>query len=116
MYTLKAGVTLNDDDDVKQEDTSGDEKNGMKEKLVTSLLEGKRMEAYAEHRTDDMHYCHLCERITYKRVPGKEIGKKWFCIDCLKQLKEIIDTMDQWEEELAMGSKMKDQLDENLGI
>ncbi len=107
---------MNKDDDETQEDNPAEDKDGMKDKLVTSLLEGKRMEAYAEHRTDDMNYCHLCQRITYKKVPGKEIGEKWFCIDCLKRLKEIIETMDQWEEEVAMGSKMKNQLDENLGI
>jgi len=74
------------------------------------------MEAYAEHRTVDMNCCHLCESITYKKIPGKEIGEKWFCIDCLKKLKEILDTLDQWEEELAIGSKMKEQMDESLGI
>jgi len=105
-----------DDDNESREKSSDEKDSGMKDKLVTSLLEGKRMEAYAEHRTGDMHHCHLCERITYKRVPGKNIGEKWFCIDCLKKMKEILDTMDQWEEELAMESKMKEQLDDNLGI
>jgi len=88
----------------------------MKEKLLSSLLEGKRMEAYAEHRTKDMHYCFFCESIIYKKVPGKQIGEKWICIDCLKKLKEVLDTLDQWEEEIALSSEMEEKIDENLGI
>ncbi len=83
---------------------------------MNSLLEGKRMEAYAEHRTEDMNHCHLCERIAYKKLAGKEIGKKWICIDCLKKMKEILDTIDEWEEEIAMGEEMEEQLDDNLGL
>ncbi|MFO8109961.1 MAG: hypothetical protein R6U17_05500 [Thermoplasmata archaeon] len=105
-----------DDDDVITDETEENGKKDIKKKLVNNLLEAKRMEAYAEHRTDEMKYCNVCERITYKKVPGKKIGKKWVCIDCLKRLKEIIETMDQWEEELAMESQMKDQIDGNLGI
>lgn len=100
----------------EEEESEDEEEDEMKEKLISSLLEGKRMEAYAEHHTDEMNYCFLCERITYKKVPGKKIGEKWFCIDCLKKLKEILDNLDQWEEELALGSEMQDQIDENLGI
>lgn len=74
------------------------------------------MEAYAEHRTDEMHYCHLCEEIIYKKIPGKQIGNKWFCIDCLKKMKEVLDTIDEWEEEMALGEEMQGQLDENLGL
>ncbi|MGM0405283.1 MAG: hypothetical protein ACQEQM_03990 [Thermoplasmatota archaeon] len=84
--------------------------------MINSLLEGKRMEAYAEHRTEDMHHCHLCERIAYKKLAGKKIGGKWICIDCLKKLKEILDTLDEWEEEIAMGEEMEEQLDDNLGL
>ncbi len=110
------GVPLNKDDGQNRDETEDGGKKDIKEKLVTSLMEGKRMEAYAEHRTDDMHHCDVCDRITYKKVPGKEIGTRWICINCLKKLKEILDTMDQWEEELAMENKMKEQLDGNLGI
>lgn len=88
----------------------------VKEKLISSLIEGKRMEAYAEHRTEDMHYCHFCERIGYKKLPGKEIGEKWICIDCLRKLKEILETLDEWEEEMALGEEMKDQLSDKLGL
>lgn len=88
----------------------------IKEKLLSSLVEGKRMEAYAEHRTEEMNYCHFCGRIGYKKLPGKEIGNKWICIDCLKKLKEVLDTLHEWEEEIALGDEMKDQLDEDLGL
>lgn len=108
---------MDESDENGSEDTEAEEKEDeMKDKLISSLLEGKRMEAYAEHHTDEMNFCVLCERITYKKVPGKKIGEKWICIDCLKKLKEILDNLDQWEEELALGSEMQDQLDENLGI
>lgn len=74
------------------------------------------MEAYAEHRTEDMHHCHLCERITYKKIPGKEIGEKWICIDCLRRLKEVLDNLEKWEEELALGEEMEEQIEKDLGI
>ena len=83
----------------------------MRDKLLSSLVEGKRMEAYAEHRTEDMNYCHFCERIGYKKLPGKKVGEKWVCIDCLRKLKEILDTLDEWEEEMALGDEMQEQLD-----
>ncbi len=107
--TDDAGIDLEDVEDMEMDEE-------MKEKLLSSILEGKRMEAYAEHRTKDMHYCHFCERIIYKEVPGKEVGEKWICIDCLKKLKEILDTLDQWEEEIALGSEMEEKLDKDLGI
>jgi|GEM_PF-421112 len=88
----------------------------LKEKLVSRLKEGKRMEAYAEHRTKDMNHCEFCETITYKKRPGKEIGKKWICIDCLRRLKEILENLDKWEEELALGGEMEDQIDKEMGL
>jgi hypothetical protein len=73
------------------------------------------MEAYAEHRLKDMHVCFLCESICYRKKAGKLIGKKWLCIDCLRQIKETMETFKQWEEELALESEMKRQLDNGLG-
>ncbi len=108
------GVSLADE--VKKDVEDGNSKEDTREKLISSLLEGKRMEAYAEHHTGKMHHCFFCEKITYKKIPGKEIGKKWVCINCLHQLKEILEGLERWEEEMAMGSKMQDQIDENLGI
>lgn len=74
------------------------------------------MEAYAEHRTKEMHYCWICGVISYKKTPMKKIGNKWICIDCLRHLKEILDTLDQWEEEISLEKEMKDQLDDGLGL
>ncbi|MEF8873973.1 MAG: hypothetical protein V5A88_04795 [Candidatus Thermoplasmatota archaeon] len=88
----------------------------LKEKLISRLKEGKRMEAYAEHRTKDMNYCEFCETISYKKTPGKEIGEKWICIDCLRRLKEILDNLDKWEEELALGGEMEEQIDKEMGL
>lgn len=85
-------------------------------KIIETIVEGRKMESYAEHRTKDMHTCFLCERICYKKVPGKEIGKQWLCIDCLRKLKEILDTLKQWEEELVLEGDVKKQLDNGLGV
>lgn len=100
-------------DEIDLEEDLDDE---LKEKLVSSLMEGKRMEAYAEHRTDDMNYCQFCETITYKKVPGKKIGKKWICIDCLRRLKEVLDDLEQWEKEIALGDEMEEQIEQDLGL
>ncbi len=100
----------------KKEEQGDEPKEKTRDKLISGLLEGKRMEAYAEHHTNKMHYCFFCEKITYKKIPGKEVGKKWICVNCLHKLKEILEGLERWEEEMAMGSKMQDQLDENLGI
>lgn len=113
--TYSTGVTLADEKG-KKEDEEQDPEDEKKEKMISSLLEGKRMEAYAEHRTEDMHHCFFCETITYKKVPGKRVGNKWICIDCLRKLKEILENLDEWEEEMALGSEMEEQLDEELGI
>jgi hypothetical protein len=63
-----------------------------------------------------MRFCWFCERIAYRRLPGKEIGKRWLCIDCLAKLKEILDTLKQWEEEIALATDVKKQLDRGLGL
>lgn len=111
---VSAGVILAEES--KKEEMADESKENTRDKLISGLMEGKRMDAYAEHHTDKMHYCFFCEKITYKKVPGKEVGNKWLCIKCLHKLKEIIEGLDRWEEEMAMGSKMQEQLDENLGI
>jgi hypothetical protein len=61
--------------------------------VIESIVEGRKMEAYAEHRTKE----------------------RWLCIDCLRQLKETLDTLEQWEEELAMHKDARRQLDGDLG-
>jgi hypothetical protein len=87
---------------------------GKRKVLIESIIEGRKMEAYTEHRTKDMHACWICGTICYKRKPVKNIGNRWICIDCLRQLKETLDTLDQWEQELSLEKDMKKQLDESF--
>lgn len=103
-----------DFDDLDLEEEEIDEE--LKNKIISSIKEGKKMEAYAEHRTEDMHYCEFCEKITYRKVPGKKIGKKWICIDCLRRLKETLDNLEKWEEELALEEEMEEKIIEDLEI
>ena len=56
--------------------------------ILESIIEGKKMEAYAEHRTKEMHACWLCNTIAYRKRPVRQVGNRWICIDCLKRLKE----------------------------
>ncbi|MCK5548630.1 MAG: hypothetical protein KAI64_06420 [Thermoplasmata archaeon] len=85
-----------------------------REILIEGIMEGRKMEAYTEHRTKDMRACWICGGISYKRKPIKSIGTKWICIDCLRQLKETLDTLQQWEEEVTLENDMKKQLDEGF--
>ena len=87
---------------------------GKKRVLIESIIEGRKMEAYAEHRTKDMHACWLCGTICYRRKPAKNIGARWICIDCLRQLKETLDTFGQWEEELSLERDMKKQFNDSF--
>ena len=91
---------------------SKDEKRKM---IIESIVEGRKMEAYAEHRTKDMHVCSFCDKILYRRTPMKKVGEKWVCIDCLRQLKEMLDTLEQWEQEISLQKEMKKQLDDGMG-
>ncbi|UCG68492.1 MAG: hypothetical protein JSV09_11855 [Thermoplasmata archaeon] len=84
--------------------------------ILESLVEGKKMDLYTERRTSEMHFCIFCEKISYKKKPVKALGKKWICIDCLRQLKELLDSLKQWEEELTLEDEMKKQLGEGLGL
>ena len=87
-----------------------------KKMILQSIAEGKKMEIYAERRTNEMHSCDFCEKICYKKTPAKPLGNKWICIDCLRQLKELLDSLKQWEEELTLEDEMKKQLGEGLGL
>ncbi len=84
--------------------------------MLESIIEGKKMEAYVEHCTKDMHVCILCATVGYKKQPMRLIGKKWVCIDCLRQLKETLETMDQWEAEIQLQKEMSKKIDETLGL
>jgi len=91
-------------------------KKSRKELTLEAIVEGKKMEAYVEHRTKDMHVCWICGTIGYKKKPMKNIGNRWICIDCLKHLKEILDSLDQWEAEIQLEKEMSKKIDESLGV
>jgi hypothetical protein len=80
--------------------------------VIDSIVEGRKMEAYAEHRTKEMHACWMCGSICYRKKAAKNIGSRWICIDCLKQLKESLDTLSQWEESIALQRDISRQLDD----
>ena len=79
--------------------------------VIDSIVEGRKMEAYAEHRTKEMHACWMCGQICYRKKAVRNIGARWICIDCLKQLKESLDTLSQWEESIALQRDLGKQLD-----
>ena len=93
----------------------GQAESARRKMVIESIVEGRKMEAYAEHRTKEMNTCWMCETICYRKTPGKNIGEKWICIDCLRQMKETLDTLDEWEEELVMQTEARSQLDSDLG-
>lgn len=78
-----------------------------KKRVLRTLVQGKRYEAYVEQQTGDMRVCAFCDRIYYRRKPLKPIGVRWICIDCLRALKESLDTLDQWEEMSALHEEME---------
>ena len=84
--------------------------------VLKSIIEGRKMEGYVEYRAKDMHACWICGAICYKKKPMKNIGEKWICIDCLRELKEVLDTLTQWEKELTLEKEMEKQLDDDLTI
>jgi predicted RNA-binding Zn-ribbon protein involved in translation (DUF1610 family) len=81
---------------------------------IESIIEGKKMEAYAEHRTKDMHACALCGAIGYRKRPMRQVGHKWICIDCLRAVKETLEGLDQWEAEIQLEKEMSKKIDETL--
>ena len=93
--------------------------NGSDEKKSTMLenvLKGQAMETYIEHRTSEMKRCALCETIGYKRLPMKQVGKKWVCLTCWRQMREILDTLDRWEEEVALKDEMERTIKKGLSF
>lgn len=88
---------------------------GKDRRVIEAISEGRKLEAYTEHRTKDMHACFLCDSVCYRKKTGKMIGKRWICMDCLRQIKETMENFKQWEEEIALERQMKKQLDDGLG-
>ena len=74
---------------------------------LRTLAEGKRFEAYVEQQTAEMRVCALCQKVVYRRTPMKMIGRRWVCIDCLRALKEALDTLDRWEEMSVLHEEME---------
>lgn len=66
--------------------------------VLKALEEGRRFESYTEQRTREMHTCFLCERVLYRRPPSKKVGAKWICIDCIRELKEVMESLEHWEQ------------------
>jgi hypothetical protein len=83
-----------------------------RKRLLRTLAEGQRFEAYAEQQTAEMKVCFLCERVYYRRKPMKKVGQRWLCIDCLRGLKESLDTLDDWEKRAVL----HDELEQNVGV
>jgi hypothetical protein len=83
---------------------------------LESIVEGKKMEAYVEHRTKEMHVCWMCGAVGYKKLPMKSVGTRWICINCLRELKEILDSLDQWDVELQLEEEMSKSIDESLDM
>jgi ribosomal protein L37AE/L43A len=81
---------------------------------IESIIEGKKMEAYAEHRTKDMHSCAFCGAIGYRKRAMRPVGAKWICIDCLRSLKETLEGLDQWEAEIQLEKEMSKKIDQTL--
>ena len=92
------------------------EERSRKELTLESLVEGKKMEAYVEHRTRDMHVCAICGSVGYKKRPMKNVGNRWFCMDCLRQLRDVLETLDQWEVEVQLEREMSKKIDDGLGL
>jgi ribosomal protein L37AE/L43A len=92
-----------------------DEPRSRKELTLESLVEGRKMEAYVEHRTRDMHACAICGGVGYKKRAMKSVGGRWFCMECIRQLKELLDSLERWEAEVELEREMAKKIDEGLG-
>jgi len=96
--------------------TTEKEAEAKKVELLENVLKGQAMENYIEHRTSEMRHCALCDSIGYKRRPMKQVGQKWVCINCWRQIRETIDTLDRWEEEIALKEEMERTIKKGLGL
>ncbi len=78
-----------------------------RKRALRTLAAGKRYEAYVEQQTPEMRVCALCEKVYYRKKPMKRIGARWLCIDCLRSLKESLDTLERWEEMSALHEEIE---------
>jgi hypothetical protein len=44
------------------------------------------------------------------------VGKKWICLTCWRQMREILDTLDRWEEEVALKEEMERTIKKGLSF
>jgi len=93
-----------------------DSERSRKELTLEAMVGGKKMEAYVEHRTKEMHVCWICGKVSYKKLPMKNVGGRWICIDCLRDLREAQDSIDQWEMELQLEEEMSKKIDKSLDL
>ncbi len=96
--------------------TAEKEAAAKKVQLLENVLKGQAMENYIEHRTSEMRHCALCDSIGYRRRPMKQVGKKWICINCCRQMREVIDNLDRWEEEMALKEEMERTIKKGLSL
>jgi len=87
-----------------------------KSAVLENVLKGQAMETYIEHRTSEMKQCAFCETIGYKRRPMKQVGKRWICLTCWRQMREILDTLDRWDEEVALKDEMERSIKKGLSF
>ena len=85
-----------------------------KEKMLKNLIEGIKLDVYVESKIEEMHVCAFCGRIGYKELPMKKIGNKWICIDCLRELKEAIESLEEWEQEISLKNEFKRQIEKDI--
>ncbi len=78
------------------------------------MAEGKRFEAYTEQQTAEMRTCRVCDKVFYRRKPMKKIGARWYCIDCLRQLKDALDSLDRWEELSALHARIEENVEDAI--
>ncbi len=95
---------------------SADKEHSKKDLTLEAIVEGKKMDAYVEHRTKEMNVCWICGAVGYKKLPMKSVGTRWICINCLRSFKEALDSIDQWEIELELEEEMSKTIDESLDL
>ncbi len=86
----------------------------MKEEMMKNILESLKLDLFVESKISEMHVCFFCGRIGYKNLPMKKIGNKWICIDCLRELREALDSLDEWEQEISLREEFKKQIQKDL--
>ncbi|AGB04378.1 hypothetical protein AciM339_0491 [Aciduliprofundum sp. MAR08-339] len=87
----------------------------IKEDILKNVIESMKLDLYVESKISEMHVCFLCGRIGYKNLPMKKIGNKWICIDCLRELKEALDSLEEWEQEITLRQEIKKQIEKEFG-